>query len=123
MQGGRTGASLKRVGNTLAPLYRSSTHTLSCRSKSRSEETLYRLEHNSAASAALDGHLFLFGGNNSRQRFNTLHRLESRKLCWCQESPQNADGVPMAKTACEMIAFGNSLGVFGGYGGQRPTEP
>ena len=77
-----------------------------------------------AASASLHDDLFSFGGFDGRQRFNTVHRLDTEKLCWNQVSPQNADGAPMPKTACGMIAFGNSLGVFGGFGvPQGPTEP
>ena len=77
-----------------------------------------------AASASLHNDLFSFGGGDGRQYFNTVHRLDTEKLCWSQVSPQNADGAPMPKTACGMIAFGNSLGVFGGYGLPRgPTEP
>ena len=77
-----------------------------------------------AASASLHDNLFSFGGFDGRQWFNTVHRLDTEKLCWSQVSPQNADGAPMPKAACGMIAFGNSLGVFGGYGVPRgPTEP
>ena len=83
-----------------------------------SPETYY------AASASLYDDLFSFGGFDGRQRFNTVHRLDTEKLCWSQVSPQNADGAPMPKDACGMIAFGNNLGVFGGYGIPRgPTEP
>ena len=77
-----------------------------------------------AASASLHDHLFSFGGTDGRQPFNTVHRLDTEKLCWSQVSPQNADGAPMPKYGCGMIAFGSSLGVFGGYGIPRgPTEP
>ena len=77
-----------------------------------------------AASASFHDNLFSFGGTDGRQRFNTVHRLDTEKLCWSQVSPQNADGAPMPKSACGMIAYGNSLGVFGGYGVPRgPTEP
>ena len=77
-----------------------------------------------AASASLHDDLFSFGGGNGRQRFNTVHRLDTEKLCWSQVSPQNADGAPMPKLGCGMITFGNSLGVFCGYGVPRgPTEP
>ena len=77
-----------------------------------------------AASASLHDDLFSFGGFDGSQRFNTLHRLDTEKLCWSQVSPQNADGAPMSKAGCGMIAFGNGLGVFGGYGVPRaPTEP
>ena len=77
-----------------------------------------------AASASLCDDLFSFGGTDGRQRFNTLHRLDSKTWCWSQVSPQNADGAPMPKTSCAMIAFRNSLVVLGGYGVPRgPTEP
>ena len=77
-----------------------------------------------AASASLHDDLFSFGGHDGSQYFNTLRRLNTEKLCWSQVSPQNADGAPMPKAACGMIAFGNGLGVLGGYGVPRgPTEP
>ena len=77
-----------------------------------------------AASASLHDDLFSFGGYDGRQFFNTLHRLDTEKLYWSQVSPQNADGAPMPKSGCGMIAFGSGLGVFGGYGIPRgPTEP
>ena len=77
-----------------------------------------------AASASLHGDLFSFGGIDDRQLFNIVHRLDTEKLCWSEVSPQNADGAPMPKYCCGMIAFGNSLGVFGGYGVPRgSTEP
>ena len=77
-----------------------------------------------AASASLHDDLFSFGGYDGSQFFNTLRRLDTEKLCWSQVSPQNADGAPMPKSGCGMIAFANGLGVFGGYGVPRgPTEP
>ena len=78
----------------------------------------------SAASASLNDDLFSFGGWDGRQFSNTLHRLDSKTWRWSQVSPQNADGAPMPKYSCGMIAFRNSLVVFGGYGVPRgPTEP
>ena len=79
-----------------------------------------------AASASLNDDLFSFGGWDGSQFFNTLHRLDSKTWRWSQVSPQNADGAPMPiyKYGCEMIAFRNSLVVFGGHGvPQGPTEP
>ena len=77
-----------------------------------------------AASASLHDDLFSFGGRDDRNLFNTLRRLDTKKWRWCQLSPQNAEGTPMPKCDCGMISFGDSLGVFGGYGIPRgPTEP
>ena len=67
-----------------------------------------------AASASLHDNLFSFGGTDGGRYLNTLHRLDTEKLCWSQVSPQNADGAPMPKFGCGMIAFGSGLGVFGG---------
>ena len=78
-----------------------------------------------AASASLHDDLFSFGGWDGRDLFfNTVHRLDTKTWCWSQVSPQNADGAPMPKYRCGMIAFRNSLVVFGGFGRpQGPTEP
>ena len=78
-----------------------------------------------AASASLHDDLFSFGGEDERKNFfNTVHRLDTKMWCWSQVSPQNADGAPMPKSGCGMVAFRNSLVVFGGGGvPQGPTEP
>ena len=77
-----------------------------------------------SASASLHDDLFSFGGYDGSRSFNTLRRLDTEKLCWSEVSPQNAEGAPMPKWGCGMIAFGSGLGVFGGIGVPRgPTEP
>ena len=80
----------------------------------------------SAASTSLHDDLFTFGGWDGKNFLNTLHQLDTKTWRWCQLSPhaQNAEGAPMPKRGCGMISFGDSLGVFGGYGIPRgPTEP
>lgn len=62
---------------------------------------------------------FSFGGYDGREFFNTVHRLDTKMWYWRQVCPQNADGAPMPKTGCGMIAFRNSLVVFGGCGVSR----
>ena len=78
-----------------------------------------------SASASLHDDLFSFGGGDDRRNyFNRLHRLDTKTWRRCQLSPQNAEGAPMPKAGCGMISFRDSLGVFGGYGIPRgPTEP
>ena len=79
----------------------------------------------SAASLSLHDDLFSFGGyDGGNLFFNTVRRLDTKTWCWSQVSPQNVDGAPIPKSGCGMIAFRNSLVVFGGYGvPQGPTEP
>ena len=78
-----------------------------------------------AASASLLDDLYSFGGEDeSENYFNTVHRLDTKTWCWSQASPKNSNGAPMPKSGCGMIAFRNSLVVFGGLGvPQGPTEP
>ena len=78
-----------------------------------------------AASASLHDDLFSFGGEDERKNyFNTVYRLDTKTWCWSQVSPQNADGAPMPKCECGMIAFRNGLVAFGGNGvPQGATEP
>ena len=77
-----------------------------------------------AASSSLHEDLFSFGGTDGKDLFNTVHRLDTKTWCWIEVSPQNADGAPMPKIGCRMIAFRNSLVVLGGYGRpQGPTKP
>ena len=77
-----------------------------------------------AASASLHDDFFAFGGWDGQKFFKGLHQLDTKSWHWCQLSPQNAERAPMPKIGCGMISFGDSLGVFGGYGLPRgPTEP
>ena len=69
-----------------------------------------------SASASLHGDLYSFGGTDGKERFNTVHRLDTKTWCWSLLSPQNAYGAPTPKCNCGMITVGNSLIVFGGYG-------
>ena len=77
------------------------------------------------ASASVNNDLFSFGGfDGSGNELNTLRKLDTKTWRWRQLSPQNAEGAPMAKAGCGMVAFGDSLGVFGGHGiPYGPTQP
>ena len=77
-----------------------------------------------AASASVDGDLFSFGGYDGSIFYNTLYRLKQATR-WIELCPQN-DRVesPMAKSGAGMVAFGNNLAVFGGYGiPHGPIQP
>ena len=69
------------------------------------------------ASASVNNDLFTYEGlDGSGKELNTLRKLDTKTLRWRQLSPQNAEGAPMPKAGCGMVAFGDSLGVFGGHG-------
>ena len=78
-----------------------------------------------AASASFNNDLFTYGGfDGSGKAINALRKLDTKTWRWRQLSPQNAEGAPMPKFVCGMVAFGDSLGVFGGHGIPRgPTQP
>ena len=77
------------------------------------------------ACASANGDLFTYGGVDSSGKYiNALRKLDTKTWRWRQLSPQNAEGAPMPKYECGMVVFGDSLGVFGGYGMPRgPTQP
>ena len=79
----------------------------------------------SEASASVNNDLFSFGGLDGSEKYlNALRKLDTKTWRWRQLSPQNAEGAPMPKIGCGMVAFGDSLGVFGGHGIPRgPTQP
>ena len=72
-----------------------------------------------AVSASIGDDLFSFGGLDSDDKeLNTLHKLDTSasRWRWCQLSSPSAKGSPMRKYGCGMVAFGDKLGVCGGYG-------
>ena len=77
-----------------------------------------------AASASVGDDLFTFGGWDGSRRHNALHVLK-RATQWVELCPQNDRAEsPMSKEGAGMVAFGNNLAVFGGYGiPHGPTQP
>ena len=77
-----------------------------------------------AASAAVNGDLFTFGGYNDEKFYNSLHSLKNASQ-WLKLCPQNEEAEsPMAKAAAGMVAFGNQLLLIGGYGiPHSPAQP
>ena len=76
------------------------------------------------ASASIKNDLFMFGGETDGQFYNSLHRLRNCSH-WVEVCSQNTSTEsPMAKCGAGMVAFGNNLAVFGGYGiPHGPTQP
>ena len=82
--------------------------------------SLYR-----AASCSQNTNLYFFGGTASDKFKNGLFKIsneDSRYRC-SKLSGFNADGCPMPKFGAGLVDFGNNLGVFGGYGKPRRTQP
>ena len=79
-----------------------------------------------AASATINDDLFTYGGKDaSGSVLDSLHRLDTQTYHWYKLSPRNAkEESPMAKFGAGMIACGDNLALFGGYGVPRgPTQP
>lgn len=77
-----------------------------------------------SASASANNELFTFGGFDGRNRFNMVHKLDTKTWQWNQLSSQNAEGAPMPKAVCGTVLFRDNLAVFGGYGQScGPTVP
>ena len=77
-----------------------------------------------AASAAVKGDLFTFGGHDGSKFYNSLHRLENVSQ-WLQLCPENekADS-PMAKSDAGMVRIGDNVLLFGGFGiPHGPIQP
>ena len=77
-----------------------------------------------AASASVGDDLFSFGGYDGSRDYNALHKLKHATQ-WVELCPQNDRAEsPMAKNGAGMVAFGNNLAVFGGYGiPHGPIQP
>jgi len=67
-----------------------------------------------AGACCTKGHLFYVFGGIDRQKYynNCLHQLDTRTLSWTQL----AGGGPLKKHSCGMLAHGDKLLLFGGYG-------
>ena len=76
------------------------------------------------ASASVDDDLFTFGGYDGNTWYNSLHLLKDVSQ-WFALRPQNKEAEsPMPKRGAQMVAFGDNLAVFGGYGiPHGPIQP
>ena len=69
------------------------------------------------ACASIAHHIYLYGGHDGSAWHGSLYQLDTKSLEWQQLSPEG----PMKKAGCGMVAYGNKLVLFGGYG--RPSGP
>ena len=72
--------------------------------------------------ASAGHHLYTYGGRNvsAGEDDGCLHCLDTRTLMWSKLASTG----PMKKQNCGMIAYGNSLLLFGGFGiPSCPTQP
>ena len=81
------------------------------------------------ASVSVEDDLFTFGGFDGRgpdgsEFYNALHKLKGGSQ-WIEVCRHNRKaGFPMAKYGAMMVAYGDNLAVFGGYGiPHRPIQP
>ena len=64
--------------------------------------------------------MFHDGGHDGSACQGSLHQLDTRTWTWKQLSSTG----PMRKVGCRMVAYGNNLVLFGGYGiPSSPTQP
>lgn len=69
-----------------------------------------------AASASVNDEHFTFGGRGDQKIYNSLHRLKDVSQ-WTELCPkEKSQTLPMEKQGAGMVAFGDRLAVFGGYG-------
>ena len=72
------------------------------------------------ACASIAHHLYLYGGHDGSADRDSLYQLDTKSLEWQQLSSAG----PMKKYGCGMVAYGNKLVLFGGYGiPSGPTQP
>ena len=68
-----------------------------------------------AAGASVGDDLFLYGGLDGEMKWmRSFYRLDAKTYHWYTMIPQ--DEAPMAKFSAGMIAYGDNLALFGGYG-------
>ena len=75
-----------------------------------------------AACASVADDVYMYGGGNSRERYEgVLSYFNMKKLTWSQLCPEATAGAPMKKLGCGLIIVHKNIIVIGGYG--YPTGP
>lgn len=77
------------------------------------------------ASAGDDGHVFTYGGSDTKTYYDSLHQLDVETLTWTELSA-HAVGGPVKKVACGLLYYECQLEchvvVFGGYSHMGPSD-
>lgn len=70
------------------------------------------------------GHdLYVYGGWDGKDAYNTLHRLNVNTLTWTEMERGDINELPMKMSGCGLVAFGkDKLVLFGGYGQPSTTN-
>ena len=77
-----------------------------------------------AASVVVNDQLYLYGGRDLDNFLHSLHKLSAKTYEWREVNAINGSASPMRKSHAAMVACGNGLALFGGYGIQHgPTKP
>ena len=73
------------------------------------------------AFAASHSHLYHYGGWDGNSHCGDLSRFCPATMLWTNASRHSASG-PMKKSDCGMICCGDTLGLFGGYTGNKLND-
>ena len=72
------------------------------------------------ASASAGDCLYMYGGSDGNKYYSSLYQLSTKTWKWKQLSSSG----PTRKAGCGMVAYGNKLVLFGGYGYlEGPAQP
>ena len=70
-----------------------------------------------AACTSIGIHIYVFGGLDTKTAYNTIHRLDTKRLVWRELPTSNPSEAPMAKWCARMVSLTtNILVIVGGYG-------
>ena len=60
--------------------------------------------------------LYVYGGWDGQKAHNSLHKLNLKTFAWSEVKVENPDEAPPEMSGCGLVAHGNRLVLFGGYG-------
>ena len=68
-----------------------------------------------SAYVLLDSKVYMYGGWDGSERYNTFHYLDLSDLEWGEVMPKNWSDGPTKKSNAKMEVYGDKLVLFGGY--------